>query len=115
MQATTNGTLAHTEVCFQNGAACCVVMASQGYPTAYQKGFPISVPDAVRKDVYVAGAALQDGVLVTNGGRVLGVTAVAQDLRHAIDDAYRKVSQISFENAYYRKDIGQKALQKTEV
>ena len=115
MQATTNGTLAHTEVCFQNGAACCVVMASQGYPTAYQKGFPISVPDAVRKDVYVAGAALQDGVLVTNGGRVLGVTAVAQDLRHAIDDAYRKVSQISFESAYYRKDIGQKALQKTEV
>lgn len=115
MQATTNGTLAHTEVCFQNGAACCVVMASRGYPTAYQKGFPISVPDAVRKDVYVAGAALQDGVLVTNGGRVLGVTAVAQDLRHAIDDAYRKVSQISFESAYYRKDIGQKALQKTEV
>lgn len=67
MQATTNGTLAQTEVKFADKNACCVIMASKGYPTAYEKGFPMDIPDAVWSNVYVAGAAVKDGTLVTNG------------------------------------------------
>ncbi len=110
MQATTNGTLAKTEVKFRNGHACCVIMASEGYPTAYEKGFPMTIPEDIEKDVYVAGAALREGQLVTAGGRVLGATAVAGELSAAIRDAYAKVARIDFENAYCRRDIGAKAL-----
>ncbi len=114
MQATTNGTLAETEVKFRDAHACCVIMASQGYPEAYEKGKPLVIADTVRDSVYVAGAALKDGELVTAGGRVLGVTAVADTLPAAIDEAYRKVADVQFENAYYRHDIGARALKAWE-
>ena len=110
MQATTNGTLAETEVKFSNKNACCVIMASNGYPTAYEKGFEMTIPEAIWDNVYVAGASLKDDKLLTNGGRVLGATAVADTLEQAITDAYAMVKTIHFDNAYYRNDIGAKAL-----
>ena len=110
MQATTNGTLADTEVKFADKNACCVIMASKGYPTAYEKGYEMTIPEVIWDNVYVAGAALKDGKLLTNGGRVLGATAVADTLDQAIDSAYKMVKTIHFDNAYYRNDIGAKAL-----
>ena len=110
MQAVTEERLEEQEVRFRDGHACCVIMASEGYPVAYQKGYPLDIPEEIRSQVYVAGAAVKDGVLVTNGGRVLGCTAVANSLPQAIDDAYALVSQIHFENAFYRHDIGARAL-----
>ena len=115
MKATTDGTLADTEVKFSNKHACCVIMASAGYPQAYDKGLPLDIPAAMADSVYVAGAAIKDGGLVTNGGRVLGATAVADSLSAAIDAAYDLVNNIHFDNAYYRHDIGKKALQAQEV
>ncbi len=115
MQAVTEERLAEVEVKFAEGrAAACVIMASDGYPEHYEKGFEITIPADVADSVYVAGAALKDGVTVTAGGRVLGVTAVADTLKHALDAAYRKVEVIHFDNAYYRRDIGQKALKALE-
>ena len=111
MQATTNGCLKDTEVKFASKHACCVIMASKGYPTAYEKGYPMTIPEEIQDSVYVAGAARKDGVLVTNGGRVLGATAIADSLDNAIAKAYDMVRTIRFENAYYRNDIGQRALQ----
>ena len=114
MQATTNGTLAETEVKFSSRHACCVIMASKGYPEAYEKGYPMTIPEEIADSVYVAGAALKDGTLVTDGGRVLGATAVNDSLEEAIRDAYALVDRIRFDNAYYRKDIGQAALRAKE-
>ncbi len=111
MQATTNGTLAQTEVKFRDDYACCVILASQGYPTAYEKGYPISIPGEIASHVYVAGAAQKDGQLVTSGGRVLGVTAVANSLKDAIREAYAMAETIQFDNRYYRHDIGARALE----
>ncbi len=111
MQAVTNGTLAQTEVKFKDAHACCVIMASDGYPLAYDKGLPLDIPAQVEGHVYVAGAAKKDGVLVTNGGRVLGCTAVAQSLSKAISEAYSIVDQVHFDNAYWRHDIGARAMQ----
>ncbi len=110
MQAVTNETLSETEVVFKKENACCVIMASKGYPSSYEKGFALNIPDEVAPCVYVAGAEIRDGVLVTNGGRVLGATALAPTLEEAIAGAYKLVDEISFENAYYRHDIGKKAL-----
>ena len=110
MQATTNGTLAETEVKFADKNACCVIMASKGYPTAYEKGFEMTIPEAIWNGVYVAGASLKEGKLLTNGGRVLGATAIAETLDKAIEGAYEMVKTIHFDNAYYRNDIGAKAL-----
>ena len=110
MQATTNGTLEKTEVKFGKGSACCVIMASRGYPTAYEKGFEMTIPAGISSRVYVAGAEGRDGKLLTNGGRVLGATAVADTLEEAIRSAYALVEQIHFDNAYYRRDIGARAL-----
>lgn len=110
MQATTNGTLDSCEVRFADRCACCVIMASRGYPTAYKKGCEITIPASVAPQVYVAGAVQKDGRLLTNGGRVLGVTAVADTLKDAIDASYASVREITFENAYYRNDIGQRAM-----
>jgi phosphoribosylamine--glycine ligase len=111
MQATAEGRLHEVEVKFNDGAACCVVMASHGYPGSYETGYPISIPQDLDGDVYVAGAKRSEAALCTAGGRVLGVTAVADCLKNAIDKAYRLTEQVKFENAYYRKDIGRKALQ----
>ena len=110
MLATTNGSLADTEVKFRNENACCVIMASDGYPVKYGKGFEITIPDEIKDKVFVAGAKLENGKLLTNGGRVLGVTEIRQTLSEAIDASYADVKKISFDNAYYRKDIGKKAL-----
>ena len=110
MQAVTNETLSETEVVFKKENACCVIMASKGYPASYEKGFAMDIPEGIAHQVYVAGAAIKDGVLVTNGGRVLGATALAPTLEEAVSGAYELVKKISFENAYYRNDIGKKAL-----
>lgn len=111
MQACTNGTLSETEVEFSQGSACCVVMASKGYPVAYEKGYEITIPEDVAPNVYVAGAALKGGKLVTSGGRVLGVTATADTLPEAIEKAYKLTEKIHFDNQYMRKDIGKRALE----
>ncbi len=110
MQAVENETLADLDIEFSKGAACCVVMASNGYPEAYEKGYEITVDNDIDADVFVAGAKLSDGKLLTSGGRVLGVTATADDLNSAIDKAYREVKKVHFGNAFYRKDIGKRAL-----
>ena len=110
MTAVTNGTLADCEVRFSNKSAACVIMASKGYPVKYEKGYEISIPSDLRESVYVAGAEKRDGKMITNGGRVIGVTATADTLKEAVAAAYEKVGRISFKNAYYRKDIGAKAL-----
>ena len=110
MRAVTNGTLKEPEVRFKNGAAACVIIASGGYPVAYRKGFEIKMDESVKDSVYVAGAEIKDGRLVTSGGRVLGVTATAPTLKEALCAAYEKAEKISFENAFYRRDIGLKAL-----
>jgi len=110
MKACREGTLAETDIRFSKGSACCVVMASDGYPEAYEKGYEITVDGEVDGDVFIAGARLQDGKLLTNGGRVLGVTATADDLASAIEKAYAQVDKVHFGNAFYRHDIGQRAL-----
>ena len=111
MKATTNGTLADCEVKFSNGAAACVVMASNGYPQKYESGFTLDIAQNVSDKVYVAGAKLVDGVLKTAGGRVLGVTDTADNLKEALEKAYKNVESVKFDNAFYRKDIGKKALE----
>ncbi len=101
--------LDQAEVKFSDKSACCVVMASNGYPKKYETGFEIKMPQD--KNIYVAGAKLsQDEKLLTAGGRVLGVTETADTLKEAIDKAYQTVETVEFENAFYRKDIGQRAL-----
>ncbi len=110
MQATTNGTLEETPVCFRDGSACCVVTASQGYPEHYEKGYPMTFTPEAKAHTFVAGAKLADGMLVTNGGRVTGTTAIAPTLREAIDAAYQLADGVTFTGAYRRSDIGQRAL-----
>ncbi len=111
MEAVADGKLADAEVRFADKYSCCVVMASGGYPVSYKKGFPMNIGEMDENvDVFIAGAKLEDGTLKTSGGRVLGVTAVADSLEKAIEDAYRNVEKISFEGAFYRSDIGQRAL-----
>jgi phosphoribosylamine--glycine ligase len=112
MQAVHGGTLASCPVKFSSGAACCVVMASQGYPQSYRTGFPITLtPDTDRITTYVAGAKKSgDGALLTSGGRVLGVTATAPTLAEAVEQAYEAVGRTHFDNAFYRRDIGRRAL-----
>ena len=110
MRATTDGTLSECEVKFADKNACCVIMASRGYPEKYESGAEITIADEVKSSVYVAGAKLSDGKLVTAGGRVLGVTAVEPTLKEAIDSAYEKVKKVSFSTAYYRSDIGARAM-----
>ena len=111
MQATTNGTLAETEVKFSDRHACCVIQASTGYPTAYQKGYEITMTPEAECCTYVAGGKLDNGKLVTSGGRVTGTTAIADSLEAAIAEAYRLSDGVCFENSYRRSDIGQRALQ----
>ena len=114
MQAVTNETLSECEVKFSDKNACCVIMASKGYPKSYEKGFEITVPQDLDDKVYIAGAKLENGKLLTNGGRVLGVTAIGDTLKMAVDTAYGYVEKIDFKNKYFRHDIGAKALKATE-
>ena len=108
MQAVAAEKLADVEVKFSDKAACCVIMASAGYPQSYEKGFPITLPE---KDqlIFVAGAKVADDKLLTNGGRVLGVVGLGKDLRTALDRAYGRIAHIDFEGMQYRTDIGAKA------
>ena len=110
MKATTEGTLAETEVKFSDKHACCVILASKGYPTSYEKGFEMTFTDEALKATFVAGAKKDGEKLLTWGGRVTGTTAVASSLPEAIKEAYRLSDGVKFEGAYRRSDIGQKAL-----
>ena len=109
MMATTNGNLDKCEVKFAKSHACCVIMASKGYPEKYESGYEITISPEVYDSVYVAGARLDGDKLVNAGGRVLGVSAIGDSLTEAIDLAYEKCKKISFANAYYRSDIGARA------
>ena len=110
----TDESLDEAEIEFDNGAACCVIMASKGYPSSYDKGFEIGfTPNLDMDNVFIAGAKINsDNKLVTNGGRVLGITETADNLKEAISLAYDQVKNVSFDNAYYRNDIGAKALKR---
>ena len=111
MLAVSQGRLADTPVRFRPGAACCVILASQGYPQKYGKGFPISLPETGPDEyIYIAGASERDGQLLTSGGRVLGAAAVASDLPGAVERAYALADRIHFDNAFCRRDIGRRAL-----
>ena len=110
MQATTNGTLEKVPVNFSNQSACCVILASKGYPVHYEKGYPITMTPEAAAHTYVAGAKLVEGQLLTSGGRVTGTTAVADTLADAIREAYRLSDGVKFENAFRRSDIGQRAM-----
>ena len=111
MLATAQGRLGELDVRFSDKSACCVILASQGYPQHYEKGFPISLPETGENEyIYIAGAKAQNGALVTSGGRVLGATAVAEDLPAAVAAAYALADRIHFDNAYCRRDIGRRAL-----
>ena len=111
MLAVRGGTLSKEHVRFSQDAACCVVLASEGYPTKYETGFEISLPETgANESIYVAGARREEGKLLTSGGRVLGAVATAPTLGEAIDRAYALAGKISFANAYMRRDIGRRAL-----
>ena len=111
MLAVRGGTLREDMVRFREGAACCVVLASEGYPQKYETGFEIALPAChANEDIYIAGARKQGEKLVTSGGRVLGAVATAEDLPRAVEAAYALAGRISFQNAYMRHDIGRRAL-----
>lgn len=112
MIATTNCNLDKVKVEFENKSAACIIMASEGYPLEYKKGFAINIPKDIIERVYFAGVKKENEKLLTNGGRVLGITNIADTLDKAIKLSYEDAKQISFEGAYYRKDIGKKALLK---
>lgn len=110
MEACVDGTLDQIDLQFEDNAAVCVVLASDGYPVAYDKGLPIHGLESFEgKDGYYcfhAGTALKDGAIVTNGGRVLGVTAKGEDLKKARANAYTATEWVQFDNKYMRHDIG---------
>ena len=114
MKAVTQEKLSEVPVEFSRDSAACVIMASDGYPGKYETGFEITLDGETKKHVFFAGAKTENGVLKTSGGRVLGVTETAKDLKSALEKAYEDVQKIAFKNAYYRKDIGARALKAEE-
>ena len=110
MEACVNGTLDQIDLEFEDNAAVCVMLASDGYPVHYEKGYPITGLEKFKgQDSYFAfhsGSALKDGQVVTNGGRVLGVTALGKTLIEARANAYQATEWVSFDNKYMRHDIG---------
>ena len=115
MCACADGTLADVPIRWKDGAAVCVVLASGGYPGHYEKGQEIhglADAEAMGALVFHAGTAMKDGKLVTNGGRVLGVVGRGADISSAVDSAYAAATKISFKDAYYRKDIAHRALER---
>lgn len=112
MKAVHDGKLAETKIKWKNEYACCVIKASRGYPQKYETGFEITVPEKLKHnaEVFIAGAKIKDGRLVTSGGRVLGVTATAATLKDAVKNAYEAAEDVKFENEYMRDDIGARAL-----
>ncbi|MGN1419602.1 MAG: phosphoribosylamine--glycine ligase [Acutalibacteraceae bacterium] len=115
MKAVSQGKLAQTEVKFSDKAACCVIVASKGYPVKYESGFEIELPETdENSSIFVAGVKIKDGKTVSAGGRVLGVTSTADTLKEAIEKAYELTKKVKFENGFYRNDIGQRALRAVE-
>ena len=115
MCACVDGTLADVPIHWKDGAAVCVVLAAGGYPASYEKGHEITgIADAEAMGalVFHAGTAKKDDVLVTNGGRVLGVVGMGADIASAVKAAYNAVDRISFQDAYHRKDIAHRALKR---
>ncbi len=114
IEAVCNGSVADLDIELDNRAATCVVMASGGYPEAYDTGFPISGIDLAEAPgdviVFHAGTGRKDGQLVTNGGRILGVTAMGDTIKSSIDRVYEAVGKIDFDKAYFRRDIGHRVL-----
>jgi len=114
LEACMKGTLSHHRIEWDNRASLCVVMDSKGYPGDYEKGKLIEgLKEVSRMEgvfVFHAGTALKDGHIITNGGRVLGVTGLGEDISRAIERTYRAVKKISWDGVHYRTDIGQKAL-----
>ncbi len=110
MMAVADEKLTESMVKFSDKSACCVVMASKGYPVKYESGFEITVDEDFEDNLYIAGAKINNDKLVTAGGRVLGVVAVEDDLAKAIEKSYASVKKVHFDNAFYRNDIGAKAL-----
>lgn len=112
MQAVANETLADLEVEWYDKAAACVILASGGYPSSYEKGKVMTFPETIPANtvIYHAGDTLKDGKLLTSGGRVLGITAIADTLKEALADAYAVAETVGFEGKYMRYDIGKKAL-----
>ena len=114
MRAVTEERLAQTEVRFSQDSACCVILASKGYPVQYDKGAEITMTAEAAQHAYVAGAKREGEKLVTSGGRVLGVSATAKTLDGAIREAYRLTEGVSFATKYMRSDIGKRALKALE-
>lgn len=111
MMKTEAGTLKKEDVVFSSDAACCVVVATKGYPVSYKKGCDLSLPDVGEGEyIFCAGVKKEDGILKSNGGRVLGVTAVREDLNKAVSAAYALTEKVDFPEGYFRKDIGARAL-----
>ncbi len=110
IKSSISGTLSNLEVNWLQGSAATVVLASGGYPRAYEKGKTITGLDTKEAFIFHAGTNLQDGQVVTSGGRVLNVVGIADNLKDALQKAYKAIENIHFEDMHYRKDIGQKAL-----
>ena len=116
MESCIDGTLADVEIKWKDAAAVCIVMSSGGYPAKYNNGDAISgIENAQQQGAYVfhAGTAAHDGQFVTNGGRILGVTAIANDIKQAVDKAYQAVEKIKFNGMHFRKDIAYRAMKKS--
>lgn len=110
-KAVTEERLSEVKVEWEDKSACCVIAASEGYPVSYEKGYEITISDMVWPYVYVAGAKEENGKLLTSGGRVLGVTAIDDNLEDAIEASYALLDDVEFANKYYRVDIGERALE----
>ncbi len=101
-----NEELADVEIKWNKGTCVNVVLASKGYPGEFVKGYEIKINDEVKDKVFLAGAKVEDGVLKTNGGRVLSVIGVGDTVEEARDDAYKNIDGVEFEGMYFRNDIG---------
>lgn len=108
MNAIYNEKLEEIDVKFKDKSACCVIMASGGYPVSYEKGYEITLPEKLDSEIFFAGTKIENDKIYTNGGRVLGVTAIGNNLKEAIENSYKDVEKIHFTNVHYRKDIGKK-------
>ena len=115
MLATVEGRLSEVDFKWSDDPACCVVMASGGYPASYEKGYAISGLEEAEENgavVFHAGTSLKDGNIVNTGGRVLGVTARGSDIKQAVDKAYEAVGKINWQDVMYRNDIAYRAIER---